>query len=210
LERAKNHTFPIKERKMKKTMYGIMILVCSVVLLGGCISTKGVKKTSKADLSENELYAQVPERYRGSVDAAKANQLAAAEQLKYAEEQVALSELQKEMATKKEKRSNLQQKLADLAHKEAILKVDLTQWEAIDKAGLGEKEKNIKTLYGLRSKIAKNETSRLSLQEDYDTLDLRIKKLAEQIKAQQEKVATMRSVLESSDTPAPATPAGAE
>ena len=77
---------------MKKTMYAIMILVCSVVLLGGCISTKGVKKTSKADLSENELYAQVPEQDRGPVDEAKANQLAAAEQLKYAEELVALQQ----------------------------------------------------------------------------------------------------------------------
>jgi chaperonin cofactor prefoldin len=195
---------------MKKTVYGVMILVCSVVLLVGCVSTKGVKKTSKADLSENELYAQVPEQYHGPVEEAKANQLAAAEQLKYAEELVALSELEKEMATKKEKLSNLQHKLDELAHKEAILRVDLTQWEAIDKAGLGDKEKNIKTIYGLRSKIAKNQTSRLSVQKDYDTLDLRIKKLSEQIKVQQEKVATMRSVLQSGGTPAPAASAGAD
>ena len=192
---------------MKKTVYGVMIAVCSIVLLSGCISTKGVKKTSKAELSENELYAQVPGQYRRPVDEAKANQLAAAERLKFSEERVSLAELQKEMATKNEKLRNLQLKLADLAHKETILKVDLAQWEAIDKAGLGEKEKNIKTIYGLRSKIAKNETSRLSVQEDYDTLDLRIKKLAEQIKVQQEKVATMRAVLESSGAPAaPAKP----
>ena len=188
---------------MKKKMYAIMILVCSVILLGGCVSSKGVKKTPKANLSENELYAQVPEQYRGPVDKSKANQLAAAEQLKYAEEQVALSKLQKEMATKQEKHSNLQLKLAELAHKEAMLRVDLTQWEAIDKAGLGDKEKNIKTIYGLRSKVAKNETSRLSVQQDYDTLDLRIKNLAQQIEVQEDKVATMRSVLESSGTPVP-------
>ena len=192
---------------MKNKAFGIWIWVCSILLLGGCLSTKGIKKTFESGPSENEMYAQVPDQNRKPVEKAKANQLAAAEQLKFAQERLELAKLQKELATKKEKLSDLELELAEMAHKEAILGVELAQWEAIDTSGLGEKEKNIKTIYGLRSKQAKIETSRLRVQEDHDTLVLRIERLAEQIKVQKETVKTMQSVLEGSDASAPAAPA---
>ncbi len=192
---------------MKKILCVVVIFVCSIVLLGGCLATQKLKKTSKSGQAENELYAQVPERYRNPVEKAKADQLGAAERLNFADEKVKLAKLQKEMATKKEKLSNYQLKLAQMSHKEAMLGVELTQWEAIDKAGLGEKEKNIKTIYSLRSKKARIETNRLDVQRDHDTLQLHIKKLAEQIKAQEDTVATMSAVLEGTgDAPPPADP----
>ena len=194
---------------MKKTLYGIVILLCSIALLGGCLSTSNVKKSSGSDQAENELYAQVPERYRTPVEEAKADQLDAAERLNFADEKLKLAKLQKEMATKKEKLGNYQLKLAQMGHKEAIIGVELTQWEAIDKAGLGEKEKNIKTIYGLRTKKAKIETNRLDVKRDHDTLQLHIKQLAEQIKAQEETVATMGEVLEGAGASPPADPSEA-
>jgi len=194
---------------MKKKLCGIVVLMCSIALLGGCLSTSSLKKTSNADQAENELYAQVPERYRNPVEEAKADQLGAAERLNFADEKLKLAKLQKEMATKKEKLSNYQLKLAQMGHKEAIIGVELTQWEAIDKAGLGEKEKNIKTIYDLRTKKAKIETSRLAVQKDHDTLQLHINQLAVQIEAQTDTVTTMSEVLEGAGASPPADPSEA-
>lgn len=188
---------------MKTKLHGALILGCSLVLLAGCLSTQGIKKTfTSSDQAGSELYAQVPDRYRNPVEKAKANQLDAAERLKYAEEKVKLAKLKKEMATKKEKLSDYQQELAQLAHEEAIIAVELAQWEAIDKAGLGEKESNIKTIYNLETKKAKLGTSRLTVQKDHDTLQLHIEELAGQIKVQAETVATMKAVLDGSAPPA--------
>lgn len=184
---------------MKTTCYKLLILVCALMLLTGCLSTQNIKKTFSPDQAENELYAQVPERYQKPVQEARANQLGAAESLKFADESLTLAKLKKELATKQQKLAEYQLKLAEMAHKESILGVELTQWEAIDKAGLGDKEKNIKTIYDLRTKKAKIETSRLAVKKDHDTLQLHIQQLAEQIKVQEETVATMKAVLEGSD-----------
>lgn len=186
---------------MKTKLYGALILGCSLALLAGCISTQGIKKTFTSDQTENELYGQVPERYRKPVEKAKAEQLDAAGRLQYADEKLKLAKLKKEMATKKEKLSDYQQELAQLAHEEAIIAVELAQWEAIDKAGLGEKENNIKQIYNLQTKKAKLGTSRLTVQKDHDTLQLHIEELAGQIKVQAETVATMQSVIEGSASP---------
>ena len=199
----------------------MLILVCALMLLTGCLATQNIKKTFNSDQAENELYAQVPERLQKPVEKAKANQLGAAESLKFADERLKLAKLKKERATKKQKLAEFQLKLAEMAHKESILGVELTQWEAIDKAGLGDKEKNIKTIYDLRTKKAKIETSRLTVKKDHDTLQLHIQQLAEQIKVQEETVATMKAVLEGSaveqapaaapaETPVSVAPADAE
>jgi chromosome segregation ATPase len=187
---------------MKTKLNGALIWGCALLLLGGCISTQSITKTFKSDQSENELYAQVPERYRNPVEKAKADQLDAAERLKYADEKLKLAKLKKEMATKQEKLSDYQQELARLTHEETVVALELAQWEAIDKAGLGEKENNIKQIYNLETKKAKLGTSRLTVQKDHDTLQLRIDELAGQIKVQAETVATMQAVLGAGGSPA--------
>ena len=131
---------------MKTTCYEMLILVCALMLLTGCLSTQNIKKTFNSDQAENELYAQVPERLQKPVQKAKANQLGAAESLKFADESLKLAKLKKELATKKQKLAEFQLKLAEMVrvpHVRHDVKVKLavsSSLEQQEKADAEEKE----------------------------------------------------------------------
>lgn len=173
---------------MKKMLKLNLILLCTVFLFSGCVTTQSLKNsfTSATFSSMDKLYSQVPENQRQTVKDAEKH-------LDLAKEKIKLAGLQKDMAVKQEKLSGYKYKLAELSQEEAIIGVQIAKWEAIDAQGLGQKEKNIKSLYDLRMELSKKETDRLQLQKDIATRKLHIKKLNKEIQDQESKVESMES-----------------
>ena len=167
---------------MKKLLGIKIIILCTLFLFAGCVTTKDIKSTF---ISADELYNQVPEENRKKVQDAEKH-------LDLAKEKLKLTELNKEMAAKQEKLRDYEHKLAELVNKEATLGVEIAKWQTIDELGLGQKEKNIKNLYNLRMKISKIETDRLQVQKDQATTQLHIEQLAKQIEDQEDKVKSMQ------------------
>ena len=64
-------------------------------------------------------------------------------------------------------------------------------FEAIDNANLGDKEDNIKQIANLKTKKLGMESDGIKVKAEYDTTELRIKKLTKEIKAQTMRVQKM-------------------
>ena len=108
---------------------------------------------------------------------------------KLADEKVKLAELQKEWALLNDKNAGYVKKLAEIQQNKAEIIVEVRKAEAIDNAGLGDKEDNIKNIAKLRTKELGIYTDEIKVQADIDTTELKLKKLDKQIRAQQAIVA---------------------
>jgi hypothetical protein len=82
---------------------------------------------------------------------------------------------------------------ADEYQKKAVVSVDLAKLEAIDRAGLGEKQANIEDIADLKSKELKIEVKRIKIGAKRDTTGEKINDLLKQIDEQETKIINLEA-----------------
>ena len=170
---------------MKRT--GIIFLLSIALAFTGCatvsdirssVSTKVTSMTSNVDPN---LVAKVPDDKRGGFPNAEFA-------VKVAEEKSKLANMRSELAAKQKKVADYQEDLADIDVKDAGLDYDIVKLGAIDAAGLGKKDDNIKALTKLKLKKVDLESDRIKAEGNLTAIKQQMNDLTEKIKAQEEQI----------------------
>ncbi|MBN2516165.1 MAG: hypothetical protein JXC33_09055 [Deltaproteobacteria bacterium] len=183
---------------MKRFFFVSLILVSAFLLLVGCQTTQTLKSsitttvTSFTSDVDPELYARVPEDQREGVQKAESD-------MKLLEEKLKLAELKKDLASARKESAGYKQDLAEKDFKAASLNLDIVKLEAIDRAELGEKEKNIKNIAKLKTKKHESEGDRINIEAKVSIAERKINDLTQQIKEQEEKIGGMTSDVAETD-----------
>jgi hypothetical protein len=173
-------------RNMKRsdpTRHGSLLFI---LLLSGCITLPTMNKTTTAD--QGDLYAKVPAAMRAPVNEAEYDLKQAKSAVDLAKEKVKLADMQKQRAQVENEHASCAMKLAEIVEKKANISVEVKKAEAIENSSLGDKENNIKKIADLKTKELGIESDRVRTKAELDTLDVKIKKLAKEIEAQEKKV----------------------
>ncbi len=165
----------------------IIFLLSIALALTGCatmsdikssVSTKVTSITSNVDPN---LVAKVPDDKRGGFPKAEFA-------VKVAEEKSKLANMRSELAAKQKKVADYEEELADIDVKDAGLDYDIVKMGAIDAAGLGKKEDNIKALTKLKLKKIDLQGDRIKTDGNLTAIKQQMSDLAEKIKAQEEQI----------------------
>ena len=162
-----------------------LIFLLAFSLLTGCESTRSFKSTMTGSPDEN-LLAQVPAEEREEIKKAEFD-------LQVAEEMIKLAEMKTELASLKKKYAEYDEDAADKNRKKAEVGVELAKLEAIDKAGLGEKQENIEDIADLKAKELKIEVDRIKIEAKRDTTGEKINDLRKQIEEQETKIINLQA-----------------
>jgi hypothetical protein len=178
---------------MKRLWYmGLMILM-ALSLLAGCATIPGKTQVAKSSPGKTKegLYSQVPAAMCAPVKEAEFDLKEAKAKAEIARERVKLAELQKELALLETKWADYGMKFAEINEKAAELVVEIRKLEAIDNANLGDKEHNIKEIANCKTKKLGMESDGILVKAEFDTTELRIKKLTKEIETQKMRVQNM-------------------
>jgi chromosome segregation ATPase len=184
---------------MKKFWHIGLTFLMALSFLVGCSSIPKLKgATTKIPLTKSSvgktnegLYSQVPAANRAPVREAEFDLKQAKAKAGIAGEKVKLAELQKERALLERKHADYGMELAQINEKKAELDVEIRKVEAIDNSNLGDKEDNIKQIANLKTKKLGMESDGIKVKAEFDTAELRIKKLTKEIEAQKMRVQKM-------------------
>ena len=192
---------------MKRFFSITAALIFASCLLAGCATTQNLTSSITSKVGsitsnvDDQLFSQVPEDGRLGVPKAESD-------LNTSEEKLKLANLKEELADAQKEYSEYQADLAGKDHKAAALNLDIAKYEAIDRAGLGDKENNIKNIAKLKTKKHDIEGDRINIEAKISIAERNVSELTEQIK-QQESVVADRAI--SNDEPTeqvPPPPAG--
>jgi chromosome segregation ATPase len=181
------------------------LIGCSTIpKLKGATTRIPLTKSSAGKTKEG-LYSQVPAAMRAPVREAEFDLKQAKSKAEIAGEKVKLAELQKERVLLERKYADYGMELAQINEKKAELEVEIKKVEAIDNSNLGDKEDNIKQIANLKTKRLSRESDGIQVKAEFDTTELRIKKLTKEIKAQEMRVQKMegKKVQQSTKTAPP-------
>ena len=176
---------------MRPLIYAFLVLLLSFSLFIGCETTNNMRAgiTSKVDSMmsdvDKDLYAQVPEDELVAVKEAEFALLVSTEKVK-------LAELKDELASKQEKYADYGLDLAKKNNKAAKAELDMAKLEAIDRAGLGEKQDNIKTIADLKAETLDIESDKVKIEAKMSTTQIDIENLNNQIKVLEEAISNMK------------------
>jgi hypothetical protein len=176
---------------MKTLCYAGLTFLLAVSLFAGCVTipTKSTSATKSSPTGTKEgLYSKVPAAMRAPVREAEFDLEQAKSKAGIAREKVKLAELKKERAVLEGKFADYAMELAEILERKAELVVEIRKFEAIDNANLGDKEDNIRQIAKLKTKKLSIESDGIRVKADFDTTELKIKKLIKEIKAQETKV----------------------
>lgn len=178
---------------MKRQFTIAIAVLIAITFLIGCVTTPTTTSSSKSGsggkVTAPGSYSQVPASLRGPVKEAEFDLRQAKNDAKLADEKVKLSELQKEWALLNNKNAGYVKKLSEVRERKAEIVVEVKMAQAIDNAGLGDKEANIKKIANLRTKELDVTTDEIKIKADIDTTELKLKRLDKQIRAQERAVA---------------------
>ena len=184
----------------------IIFLLLMMLVFAGCatmedlknqISTKVTSITSNVDPA---LVAKVPQDKKGGFPKAEFA-------VKVAEEKSKLAALKSELAAKQKKLADYEEEIADIELKDFNLDYDIIKQDAVDAAGLGKKEDNIKAMTNLKVKKIDLQKDRLKAEGNIASTKQQMQDLAEKIKAQEEKVNGLTSEKAKPEEKAPVAPA---
>ncbi|NVL92404.1 MAG: hypothetical protein HWN71_05120, partial [Desulfobacterales bacterium] len=144
--------------------------------------TPGTKRSTGK--TKEGLYSQVPAAMRAGVREAEFDLKQAKAKAGIAREKVKLAELQKERALLERKYADYGMKLAGIHERQLELEVEIRKLEAIDNSNLGDKEDNIKGIANLKTKKLSVESDGIRVKAEFDTTELKIKRLTKEIEAQ--------------------------
>ncbi|MFB0506215.1 MAG: hypothetical protein ACETWT_05760 [Thermodesulfobacteriota bacterium] len=184
---------------MKRFSHMGLTLLMALFFLVGCSTIPKLKgATTRIPLTKSSmgktkegLYSQVPAAMRAPVREAEFDLKQAKSKAEIAGEKVKLAELQKERALLERKHADYGMELAQINEKKAELEVEIKKAEAIDNSNLGDKEDNIKQIASLKTKRLSMESDGIQVKAEFDTTELRIKKLTKEIKSQEMRVQKM-------------------
>lgn len=175
---------------MKRSIFINLAVLTAFMLLIGCITTPVTQSISnvtggkKADPGD---YRKVPAALRGDVKEAEFDLKQADQYMKHAEEKVKFTELKVEKAALEKKYAEYNQELAKIVRQKSEAIVALRKAEAVDNAGLGDKEANIKQIANLKTKELNITTAEIKTTANLDTTRVKLKKLDKKIRAQAKK-----------------------
>ncbi len=177
---------------MKRLLVLNLVLLLALFLAIGCTTLdkiSGTKsKSGTAKRSDKSLYNKVPASMKADVKEAEFDLKEAKANVNRAKKKLEIAELKKERSGLQKKYADFELQVTGAAQRGAEVNVELKQWEAIDAAGLGDKESNIKTIANLKSKQLKAEVSKIQSKASLETTGLRINKLSKKINSMQSKL----------------------
>jgi ribosomal protein S6E (S10) len=190
-----------RENVMKRFWHMGLAFLVALSLLAGCSSIPVLKRsTGKTRLTKSSrgktkegLYSQVPAANRAPVREAEFDLKEAQAKMELSKEKVKLAELQKERALLERKYVDYGMEFSEINAREAELEVEIRKLEAIDNSNLGDKEHNIKEIANLKTKKLGMESDGIQVKAEFDTTELKIKKLTKEIEAQKTTVAKMEN-----------------
>jgi len=172
---------------MKGFAYLGLVVLLAFPLFTACETTRSITDSiTGGPSSSDELFAQIPAEDRSEVEKATFD-------LQVAEEKVKLAEMKSELASLQKKHAEYAEDVASKHLDEAELGVHLARIEAIDRAGLGEKEKNINEIADIKARKLKIEAARIKLAAKRDTTEQKIKDLIKQIDEQETKIINLEA-----------------
>ncbi|UCF71838.1 MAG: hypothetical protein JSW35_06405 [Deltaproteobacteria bacterium] len=168
---------------MRRLLVLSLVIAVAFSLLVSCETTRSLtsKVGSITSRVDEDVFAQVPEQERGDVDKA-------ALALMVSEEKVKLAEMKTELANLQKKCAGYEEDVAKRLQKEAALGVDIAKLEAIDKAGLGDKDDNTRKIANLKSKKLESEAQRVKIEAQQATAKRQMRDLTKQIEEQAQKM----------------------
>ena len=171
---------------MKRLWCVGLTFLMALALLAGCatISRKTSVAKSSPGKTKKGLYSQVPAAMRAPVREAEFDLAQAKAKVGNAREKLKLAEMQEERALLESKYADYGMKLAEILERAAELEVEIKKLEAIDNANLGDKEDNIRQIANVKTKKLRMESDAILVNAEFDTAELRIKKLTKKIEAQ--------------------------
>jgi multidrug resistance efflux pump len=177
---------------MRPLTYAFLaLLLLSFSLFVGCETTKNMKASisSKVDSMtsdvDQDLYAQVPEDDLVVVKEAEYALLLATEQMR-------LAELKDDLAHKQKKHAGYGLDLAQKNNKAAKIELDIAKLEAIDRAGLGEKQENIETIADLKAEALDIQSDKVKIEAKISSTQMDIENLKNQIKVLEDAISNMK------------------
>ena len=176
---------------MKSLGYISLVFLLAFSLLTGC---ETARKLTGVSSDKDELLAQVPAEGREEIRKAEFD-------LQVAQEKLKLAEMKSELASLQKKHADYAEDMADKYQDQAEVGVELAKLEAIDRAGLGEKEDNINKIADLKGKRLKIEANRIKFEAKRDTTEEKINGLIKEIEEQETKIIN----LEAAGVPEPET-----
>ena len=162
-----------------------LIFLLALSLLTGCEATRSLTSSISGSSDEN-LLAQVPAEEREEVKNAEFD-------LQVAQEKMTLAEMKSELASLQKKYADYEEDAADEYQKKAEVGVELAKLQAIDRAGLGEKQANIEDIADLKAKELKIEANRIKIEAKRDTTGEKINDLLKQIEEQETKIINLEA-----------------
>jgi hypothetical protein len=135
---------------------------------------------------DEQLFSQVPEKGRQGIPEVESD-------LKISREKLKLAELKEKLAEAQKEYSGYLADLADKDYEAAALTLDIAKYEAIDRAGLGDKDKNVKGIAKLKTKKHGIEGDKITIEAKISIVERTIKNLSEQVTQQEEVVSGLIS-----------------
>jgi chromosome segregation ATPase len=180
---------------MKRLLYLNLVLLLALFLAIGCQSTlakiPGTKASSGAAAKQTtdvSLYNKVPASMKADVKEAEFDLKQTKANVNRAKKKVEIADLKRERSVLQKKYADFGLQVANATQRGAEVNVELKQWEAIDAAGLGDKESNIKTIANLKSKQLKAEDSMIQSKASLETTGVKIKKISKRIHSLESKL----------------------
>ena len=176
---------------MKRFSFINLTLILIVALAVGCKTTQSFKQSISSTFDsmtsevDQKLYKQVPEDKREGIPEAEFD-------LELNKNKETLATLKKERGINELKIVGYDLDIASKARKKSATALDLKKMEAINSAGLGEKEKNIKTIADLKAKILGIDEDVVKIKSKQDIVKGVIDDLNKQIEEQEKKVKRMK------------------
>lgn len=176
---------------MKKLSMISLPLILIIALAVGCKTTQNLKQSISSTIDsmtsdvDQELYGQVPEDKREGIPEAEFD-------LELNKNKETLATLKKERGINELKIVGYDLDIASKNRKKAAIALDIKKLEAINSAGLGKKEKNIKTIADLKAKILNIDEDIVTIRAKQDSVKEVINDLNRQIEEQAKKVKGMK------------------
>jgi hypothetical protein len=176
---------------MKRFFLIILSLILFVALAVGCKTTQNLKQSISSSFDsmtsdvDQKLYGQVPEDKKEGIPEAEFD-------LELKKNKEILAELKKEREINELKIVGYNLDIASKARKKAAVTLDIKKLEAINNAGLGKQEKNIKTIADLKAKSLNIDAEIVKIKAKQDTTKGVIDDLNKKIEEQDKKVGEMK------------------
>ncbi len=178
---------------MKRLLHLNLALLLALLLATGCAQMSKItgttsKSSAPRKTTDVSLYNRVPASMKADVKEAQFDLKQSKANVNRSKKKVEIADLKRERSVMQKKYADYDLQVANAMQRDAEVNVELKQWEAIDAAGLGDKETNIKTIANLKSKQLKAEDSKIQSTASRETTGVKIKKLSKKIHSLESKL----------------------